>query len=152
MTLRLLRFFLQTNCLALSVELHHAVALRVADLISKNASSVLDGQSVPVKIEFPVENVVAQNERHTGGAEEFCTDQESLSDSFRLRLLGVFDANAKLRAVAQIIAQHRQIFGCGNDQHVPQTAEHQRGQWVTNHWFVVDRKKLFADDLREREK
>src|SRR4029453_6568709 len=61
-TLRLLRFFLKTNCLSFGVELDHAITLRIADLISKNASAALDGQSVPVKIKVPVENVVAQNE------------------------------------------------------------------------------------------
>ena len=67
-------------------------------------------------------------------------------------LLGVFDPNSELRAVAQIIVQHRQIFRRGNDQHFPQPAEHQRGQRITNHRLVVNREKLFADDLGQRKK
>src|SRR6266480_7670943 len=43
------------------------------------------------------------------------------------------------------------IFRRGNDQHLAQTAEHKRSQRVTDHWFVVDREKLFADNLGKRE-
>src|SRR6266496_3226319 len=89
MTFRLLRFFLETDRLAFSIEFDHAVALRVTHLVSKNAGTALDGQSVPVEIEFPVKNVIA---------------------------------------------------------------EHECGQRVANHWLVVDREKLLADNLGEREK
>src|SRR5882724_11664033 len=152
MTFRLFRLFLETDCLALSVKFDHPVALWIAHLISENARAALDGESVPVEIEFPVKNVIAQNEGRSGVANEFSADQKSLGDSFRLWLLGVFDPNTKLRAIAQIVSKHRQIFRRGNDQDLPQAAEHQRGQWVANHWFVVDREKLLADDLSEREK
>src|SRR5436189_5794993 len=59
MTLGLLRFFLETDRLAVGVEFDHSVTLWIADLISENASSSFNGQSVPIKIESPVENVVA---------------------------------------------------------------------------------------------
>ena len=58
-TLGLFRFFLETDCLAVGVEFDHAVTLWVADLISKNAGPLFNGESIPIKIEFPVENVVA---------------------------------------------------------------------------------------------
>src|SRR6266571_2724760 len=81
-TLGLFRFFLETDCLAVGVEFDHAVTLWVADLISENAGPSLDGESIPIKIEFPVENVVAQNKRRSRSFDEFCADQESLGDSF----------------------------------------------------------------------
>src|SRR6266513_5746895 len=105
----LLRFFLETDRLALGIEFNHAVALRVAHLISENARAALDGESVPVEIEFPVKNVIAQDKRRPRVANESSTDQKSLSDSFRLSLLGIFDPNTKLRPVAQIISKHRQF-------------------------------------------
>src|SRR5947207_11590802 len=151
-TFWLLRFFLETDRLALGIEFNHAVALRVAHLISENARAALDGESIPVEIEFPVKNVIAQDKRRPRVANESRTDQKSLSDSFRLSLLGIFDPNTKLRAAVQIVSKHRQIFRRGNDQDLSQAAEHERGQRVANHWFVVDREKLFTDDLSEREK
>src|SRR2546430_4399493 len=105
MTFWLVRFFLETDRLALGVEFDHAIALRVAHLIAENACAALDGESVPVEIEFSVKNVIAQDERRARGANESSTDQKSLSDSLRLSLLGVFDPNTKLRAVAQIVSK-----------------------------------------------
>ena len=99
MTFRVLRFFLETDCFAHGVEFHHAVTLRVAHLISKNASSALDGESLPVEIESPIKDVIAQDQRCAGAAGELCGNQKSLRDSLRLRLLGVLNPNPKLRAV-----------------------------------------------------
>src|SRR5205823_14550920 len=99
-----------------------------------------------------VKNVIDHDAQRARGGNESSTDQKRLSDSLRLSLLVVFDPNTKLRAVAQIVSKHRQIFRRGNDQDLPQAAEHQRGKRVANHWFVVDREKLLADDLSEREK
>ena len=62
MTLRLLRFFLEADGLPIRVEFDYAVTLRVAYLISENASATLNGQRISVKVEFSVENVVTQNE------------------------------------------------------------------------------------------
>ena len=36
---------------------------------------------------------------------------------------------------------------CGDDQNITDPAEHQCGQWVVDHRFVVDRQELFADGL-----
>src|SRR5260370_20297157 len=63
MTLGLLRFFLETDRLAVGVEFDHSVTLWVADLISENAGSAFNRDSVPIQIQFPGGNVVAQNER-----------------------------------------------------------------------------------------
>src|ERR1041384_4672527 len=65
MAFRYFRFLLQANCFSIGIEFNNSVALRIPDLISKDACSPLNSQRVAKKIEFPVENVVAQNE---GGA------------------------------------------------------------------------------------
>jgi hypothetical protein len=57
-----------------------------------------------------------------------------------------------MRAVVQVIAQHRQILWRGNDQYLAQATKHQRSQRIADHRLIVDREKLLADDLREREK
>ncbi len=100
---RLLRFFFETDGFAFGVEFDNAVTFRVAHLIAENARTALDGERIAVEIEFPVKNVVAKNERCPAVTDEFCADQKRLCDPFRLRLLGVLDANAELRPVAQII-------------------------------------------------
>src|SRR5260370_11832364 len=94
-TLGLFRFFLETDCLAVGVEFDHAVTLRVADLISENAGSSFDGESVPIKIEFSVENIVAENKGHAPYFDEFCADPETLTDSFRFRFVGSFAPKSK---------------------------------------------------------
>ena len=146
----MLRLFLETDCAPVRTELHHAVALGIAHLITENAGAVFDRERLAIEIEFPVENVVAQDERRAGVAEEIRADQERLGNSFRLWLRGVLDPNSEPRAVAEIILQHRQILRRGNDQHIPQPAQHQRGERITNHRLVVNRQQLFADDLGER--
>src|SRR5206468_9060327 len=134
--LRLLRFFLEADRFAVGVELNHTVTLRVANLIGENASATLDGERVPIEIEFSIENVVAQNERGAGVADEFCADQKRLGDPFRLRLLGVFDSNAELGAIAQVILQHRQILWSRDHKHLAQATKHQGCQRIADHWLV----------------
>ena len=118
MTFGLFWFFLETDCLALAVELDDAVALRIAHLISKNACATLDGECVAIEVEFPIENVVAKNERCTRIPNKFRADQKGLCDPFRFRLLGVLDPNAELRPVSQIVFQHWQIFWSRDDEHL----------------------------------
>src|SRR5947209_18895551 len=48
-TFRLLGRFFEANGFAFRVELHHAIALRVADLIAENAYSWLDGGRVAIE-------------------------------------------------------------------------------------------------------
>ncbi len=59
MTFRLFRFFFETNSTSIRAELHHAVTLRITHLITENATAAFDRQGLPVKVKFPVENVVA---------------------------------------------------------------------------------------------
>src|SRR5438552_10798240 len=106
-TFWLLRFFLETDRLALGIEFNHPIALRVAHLISENARAALDRESVPVEIEFPVKNVIAQDERRPRVANESRTDQQSLSASFRLSFLGMFYQSSNFSAVSNKLSQYR---------------------------------------------
>ena len=146
----MLRFFLEADRAAILAELDHAVALRIAHLITENAGALFERERFAKEIEFPVEDVVAQNQRRAGTTDKICADQKRLRDSFRFRLFRVFESIPKLRAVAQKIAQHRQIFRRGNDQDFAQPSEHERGKRIANHRLVVNRQQLFADDLGQR--
>jgi hypothetical protein len=56
---RLSRLFFEADRSAVSVELDHAVPLRVPNLIAENARATLDGERLAIEVEFSVENVVA---------------------------------------------------------------------------------------------
>src|SRR5690349_4931582 len=101
MALRLFWFFLEANGFAFGVELDYAVALRVANLITKNKCPTLDSERVTVEVEFAVENIVAKNQRCAGVADKFCGDQKGLRDTLGFRLGGVLNANTELRAIAE---------------------------------------------------
>src|SRR5438477_6600844 len=115
MAFRTFRFFLQADGAPVRAEFDHAVALRIAYLISENACAAFERERFAIEVQLPVKNVVAQDERGARVAEKIRADEEGLRDSFRLRLRGVLDLNPETRAVAQIILQHRQIFRRGND-------------------------------------
>src|SRR5437660_11288729 len=134
MTLRLFRFFLQTDSLARGIEFDHAVTLRVAHLVSENACAALEVERVTIKIKFPVENIVAENERCAGVADEFGANQKSLGNPFRFRLLRVLDADAKLLVVAQRTAEHRHLFRRRNEVAVAPTSQHEAGALVAESW------------------
>ena len=151
MALRLFRFFLDADCFAIGAELDHAVTLRVAHLISENARAPFECERFAVEVEFPVKDVVAENERRAGVADELRADQKRLCDSLRFRLFSILNRNSELGAVRKVITQHRQILRRRDDENVAQTAEHERGKRVTDHRLVIDREELFADDLGERE-
>src|SRR5947207_12714924 len=118
MCLRMLRFFFEADRATISVKLDHAVTPRVAHLITENARTAFNGERFAEEIEFPVKDVVAQDQTSTGIADKFRANQERFRDAARFRLLRILNLDSKLRAVAQKIAQHRQIFWRGNNQHI----------------------------------
>ena len=131
-------------------ELHHAVAFRIAHLVAENTGALFDLERLPEKIELPVKDIVAEEQRRAAIADEIGADEERLRDALRLGLLRIFQPKSEMRAVAEIIAQHRHILGRGNDENLAQPAEHEGGERVTNHRLVVNREELFADDLGQR--
>ncbi len=58
---RLLRFLLKADGAPVRTEFDHAVTLGIAHLITENAGAAGERESVAKEIEFPVENVVAEN-------------------------------------------------------------------------------------------
>src|SRR6266487_457754 len=152
MALRLPGFFFKANSFAFGIELNHAITFRVANLIAENARAALDSERVAIEIKFPVENIITENERCARVPDKLCADQKCLGDPFRFWLLGVLDANTELRAVPEIIFQHRQIFWRRDDEYLAQSAQHQSRKRIADHRLVVNRKKLFADDFRQWKK
>jgi hypothetical protein len=52
-------FLFEADRFSFCIEFDDAIPLGVANLIAKNVRTTLDGESVAIKVEFSVENVVA---------------------------------------------------------------------------------------------
>lgn len=143
------RFLLEAHGLAPLVEFDDAVALGVADVVGKDRRAVrLRGRALHHDGEVgAVEDVVAQDERTALACEELLADQECLRESLRLRLYGVRDRDAPLRAVAEQALEVRIVRRRRDHEDVPDAREHQRRQRIVDHRLVIDRHEL----LRHRD-
>src|SRR5207244_3216421 len=72
------RLCFQAERASVGSEFDHPVSLRIAHLITENATPVLDRERLPIEIEFPVKDVVAENERRTEVANEISANQKCL--------------------------------------------------------------------------
>ena len=146
--------FLEAHGLALLVKLDDAVALRVADVVGEDRRAVrLRGRALHHHGEVgAVEDVVAKDERTALAREELLPDQERLCESLRLRLHGVRDGDAPLRAVAEQAPEVRIVLRRRDHEDVPDAREHQRRQRVVDHRLVIDRHQLLRHRDRQRVK
>ena len=82
--------------------------------------------------------------------EEVLGDEERLREPLGLGLHRVLDVDAPLAAIAQQFGVTRGVLRGGNEQHLTNPTEHERGQWVVNQRFVINRHELFADGQGQR--
>lgn len=143
---------LEAHGLALLVELDDAVALGVADIVGKDRRAVrLRGRALHHDSEVrAIEDIVAQDERTALAREELLTDQERLREAFRLRLHGVRNRDAPLRAVAKQPLEIRIVRWRRDHKDVPDAREHQCRQRIVNHRLVIDRHELLRNRNRQR--
>ena len=142
--------FLEAHGLALLVKLDDAVALRVADVVGKDRRAVrLCGRALHHDSEVgAIEDIVAQDERTALAREELLANQERLRKPLRLRLHGVRDGDAPLRAVAEQPPEVHVVLRRRDHEDVPNAREHQCRQWIVDHRLVIDRHEL----LRHRDR
>ena len=69
-------------------------------MVTKNACTILDRERLSEKIEFPVKDVVAENQTRPRIADKLRANQKRFCDSTRFRLLRILNFDSKLRAVA----------------------------------------------------
>ncbi len=176
--LRLGRLLLDAEAVAVFVKLGHAVALRVADPVAEDGglggvilrlaegsgffASLRMTRNVPVTggvchrfakqvgEAHTVEDVVAEDQAGAVVADEVLSDEEGLRQAVRRGLLGVGEADAVVRAVAQQPFKSGQVLRGADDQDVPDARQHQRADGVVHHRLVIDGQQLFADALRDR--
>ena len=148
--LRLPGLFLDRHGPAVRAELHDAEVLGIADLIGEDRGARFPlgrhGEH-PLK-PVPVEDVVAEHQRHPVIADEVAADHEGLRESLRPGLLRIRQREAERRSVAEQLPEVRQVVGRGDHEDVAHPRQHQRRQWVVDHRLVVDRQEL----LRQRER
>ena len=143
----MLRLFLDAQRLAMLVKLDHAKAFRVRDIIPEDRGPAIlfrvrDRRLQQGTEPVPIENVVAQH--HSAGfpAEELLTEDERLRKTVRTRLHLVGQADSELAAVAQQRFKARRIVWRADNQYLPDPGQHERGQRIVDHGFVIDREEL----------
>ena len=121
------RLLLEADHAVLLVEFHHTVALGIADVVGVDHGSVDVGVVPQDAAETPaVKDVVAQHEGHLVVADEFFAEDESLGEPIGHLLLDEAEAAAPLAAVTEQALEARQVVRGGDDQDVPDPADHQR--------------------------
>lgn len=145
---RLLGLLFEAEDVALFVELDDAVALGVFDVIAKHrrALAPLGHLLQRIREAVAVEEIVAEDERDRVFADEVGADEKRLGEALWAQLLGVGETHADVAAVAQQLAEARQIGGRGDDEDVADAGQHEHRERVVNHRLVVDRHELLADD------
>jgi len=95
-----------------------------------------------------VEEVVSQNQRAGPACNEVLANEEGLGEAIRRGLHRVLNGEAPLRAIAEELLKAWRVLGSGDQQEFPNAREHQGGERVEDHGFVVDRQQLFAHGQR----
>ena len=138
----------------LAVELDDAEALGVVHVVAEHRGAarlrVLDGLLQVSAEAVAVEDVVAQHQGARLAGDEVLADGEGLGEAVGARLLGVGEAHAVARAVPEQALEVGQVRRRGDDQDVPDARQHEGGQRVVDHGFVVDRQQLLGGHERER--
>ena len=149
--LRLGWLLLKAHGLALLVELDDAVALGVADIVGKDRRTIrLRGRALHHDSEVgAVEDVIPQDERAALAREELLANQECLRESLRLRLHGIRDGDAPLRAIAEQPLEVRIVRRRRDHKDVPDAREHQCRQRIVDHRLVIDRHELLRHRNRQ---
>ncbi len=147
--LRLGRLFFDADGAAGGVELDHAVAFGVVHVIGVDRRALGLGVSLferGLQIVAP-EQVVAEYQRAWGMADEVAADDKSLRQAVGAGLHRVPQAQAPLAAVAEQLGKTRGVLRGGDDEHLADACEHERGQRVVDHRLVVHRQQLLAHRL-----
>ncbi len=113
-------------------------------MIPKDGRATLEIRKHAVETVPAVKNIVAENQGHVVLADERLRDQKRLGDALGSGLFAIFDGESPLRAVAQQLAEARQVRRRRNQAELADAALDQRGERIINHRLVIDRLQLFA--------
>ena len=144
--LGLVGFFLQGEDFAGLVELYHAELGGVVDGVAEDDGALLQRGGLLKKDRkaAAVEDIISQNQRHLVFSDEFFADDEGFGQTVGGLLDGVAETHPQLAAIAKDVLENRNIFGGGDDKDVFYARQHQGGQGIVYHRFVVDGQGLFG--------
>src|SRR6202158_4122350 len=116
--------------LSMRIELDDTIALGIVDGVSKNAGSLGLERSCAQFFDevVSVENIVAEHQRTTAGADEILADQKCLGNPFGLRLRRVLEMDAVPGAIAEQVLKAGQILGRGDEQNFADAGQDQCGE------------------------
>ena len=97
-----------------------------------------------------MEDVVAEDQGDRVLADELAADDERLGQPVGHGLLGVGELDPPLRAVAEQLAEPREVGRGRDDQDLADARQHQDAERVVDHRLVVDRQELLADHPGQR--
>src|SRR5471030_3394497 len=97
-----------------------------------------------------VENIVAEDQCAGIATNELLANDERLRQSVRRWLHRVLDVHAPPAAITEHRFKTRRILRCRYDQHVANPRDHQRGERVVDHRFVVHGQQLLRDNMSDR--
>ena len=152
--LRLRRFLLDAEAVAMGVEFSHTIALGVVHPIAEHGGFALmlgrvDGLAQQRSEARAVEDVVAQDQACCIVAYELAPDDEGLGQSVGRWLLGVAKIDAVVRTIAQQAAEGGQVVGRRDHEDVADASLHQHRDGVIDHRFIEDRQQLFRHTFRD---
>ncbi len=146
MRFRLFRLLHDANRFAGIVELDDAVALRIVHQIREHgaAGGARHGPLQHWGQAGAVEHVVAEDEGAAVSTDELPPDDESLGESFRLRLRRIGKIHADAAAVAKETHEAILVLRRRHDQHFADAGEHQHRKRIVDQRLVVDGHQLLA--------
>ena len=136
---------------AVGAELDDTVGAGVFDVVAEDTGALLlrGGAAQHAAEALAVEQVIAQDEAAGSSFEEVGAQDEGLRQAVGFLLHDVGELHAQLFARAQQFAEHGQVAGGGDDEHLADAGQHQGGQGVVNHGLVVDGHDLLGDGFTE---
>ena len=137
------------------IELHHAEALGVVNVVAEDRGAppllgALHRAAQVAREAVAVEDVVAQHECAGLAGNELLADDERLGEPVWAGLLGVGQTHAEVGAVAQQALEVGQIRRRRDDEDVADARHHEDRQRVVDHGLVVHGQQLLAGDRGER--
>ncbi|MBA7582949.1 hypothetical protein ES708_24887 [subsurface metagenome] len=146
------RLFFDGKDLTGIIEVYYAIALWISHVVTEDHGAFIQAYSIGKHFRqaVTVKDVVPQNQAYRLFGDKIFTDNERFSDSPRCLLLLVEKRKAQMMSVSKQGLKAGKILGSRNDQYLPDTCEHEHGERVVNHWFIVNREKLFTCDLGSR--
>ena len=145
--LRPRRLLLEGEDAAVGVELDHAVALGVGDVVAEDGSA-LGARAGALQEERQVvaeEDVVAEDHGRGAAFEEVLGEDVGLGEALGARLGDVVEAHPPLAAVPEQAAELLLVLGGGDDGDLAEAGEHQDRQRVVDHRLVVERQELLGE-------